>query len=263
MLCLAGALTAALGSTEDAHPMSTCFQQILPGLSVMTEQTYAAFPVWAESSAKPVQFTPLPKKAALALWHRAREFDQQTHKAGMRGGAIGPSGLQVLHVFLFDFLNYNTGRLDPSYAAIARKANLCERTVADALKRLHSLRIITWMRRCNEQWINGRYVRKQQTNAYCILPTGWLGYQAPPEMPPLHPSSWGKAPVMPSVHEAAVIELQASGDRRSVIRTLELAPAGGIEAALAKLGRAVQAARDNDGFPRTAGGAKKRYPVML
>jgi hypothetical protein len=222
--------------------MPTLFQQILPGLSAMSEQTHAPFPVWAESTAKPVQFTPLPKKEAVKLWHRAREFDQQTHKAGMRGGAIGPSGLQVLHVFLFDFLNYNTGRLDPSYAAIARKANLCERTVADALKRLHSLRIITWMRRCNEQWINGRYVRKQLTNAYCILPAGWLGYSAPPEMPPLHPTVWGKAPVMPSIHEAAVIELQASGDRRSVICTLELAPLGGIEAALAKLGRAMQSA---------------------
>src|SRR3954454_349895 len=222
--------------------MPTSFQRILPGMPIMTEQTYAAFPVWAESTAKPVQFTPLPKKAALALWHRAREFDRQTHEPGMHGGAIGPSGLQVLHVFLFDFLNYTTGRLDPSYAAIARQANLCERTVADALKRLHDLRIISWIRRCSEQWINGRYVRKQLTNAYCILPKGWLGYSPPSEMPPLHPSEWGKAPVMPSIHEAAVIELRAGGDRQSVIRTLELAPMGGIEAALARLGRAMQTA---------------------
>src|SRR3954467_12977544 len=222
--------------------MPTSFQRILPGLPVMTEQTYAAFPVWAGSSAKPVQFTPLPKKEAVKLWHRAREFDRQTHKPGMHGGAIGPSGLQVLHAFLFDFLNYTTGRLDPSYAAIARQANLCERAVADALKRLSSLGIITWIRRCAEEWVNGRYVRKQQTNAYCILPTGWVGYQAPPEMPPLHPTSWGKAAVMPSVHEEAVIEQRASGDPREVIRILELAPTGGIEAALASLGRAVVAA---------------------
>ena len=109
------------------------------------------------------------------------------------------------------------------------------------MQRLQSLKIITWIRRCSEQWINGRYVRKQQTNAYCLLPTGWLGYAAPPEMPPLHPSEWGEAPVMPSVHEAAIIELQTSGDRRHAIRTLELAPLGGIEAALAALGRAVVA----------------------
>jgi hypothetical protein len=222
--------------------MPTFSQRSLPGLPCLTEPTYAAYPVWGESTLKPVQFTPLPRKQAVLLWHRARDFDRQTHKPGMHGGAIGPSGLQVLHVFLFDFLNYETGRLDPSYAAIARKANLCERTVGDALKRLHELGMITWIRRCSEEWINGRYVRKQKTNAYSLLPTGWLGYTAPPEMPPPHPTVWGKAPVMPSIHEAAVIELQTSGDRRSVIRTLELAPAGGIEAALAKLGRAMQTA---------------------
>ena len=222
--------------------MPTHFQQILSGLPVMFEQTYAPFPVWAESTAQPIQFTPLPKKAAVALWHRARDFDRQTKKKGCHGGAIGHTGLLVLHTLIFDFLNFSTGRLDPSYAAIARKANVCERTVADALKQLGELRIITWIRRCSEEWINGRYVRKQLTNAYCLLPTGWLGYQAPPEMPPLHPSEWGKAPVMPSVHEAAIIELQTGGDRQSVIRILELAPAGGLEAALAKLGRALHLA---------------------
>ena len=186
--------------------MPTHFQQILSGLPVMIEQTYAAFPVWAESTAQPVQFTPLPKKAAVALWHRARDFDRQTKKKGCHGGAIGHTGLLVLHTLIFDFLNFSTGRLDPSYAAIARKANVCERTVADALKQLGELRIITWILRCSEEWINGRYVRKQLTNAYCLLPTGWLGYQAPPEMPPLYSSTWGKEPVMPSVHEEAVIE---------------------------------------------------------
>src|SRR5438128_4305018 len=155
------------GSTS----MSAFSQQILPGLTGLTEPTYAAYPVWGESTLKPVQFTPMPKKEAVKLWPRARDFDRQTHTPGKHGGALGPSGLQVLHVFLFDFLNYTTGRLDPSYAAIARKANVCERTVADALKRLGELRIITWIRRCSEEWINGRYVRKQKTNAYSLLPT--------------------------------------------------------------------------------------------
>src|SRR4051794_31063936 len=71
-----------LGSTEDAQPMPTFSQRILPGLPVMSEQTYAPFPVWAESTAKPVQFSPMPKKAALQLWHRARDFDRQTKKKG-------------------------------------------------------------------------------------------------------------------------------------------------------------------------------------
>jgi hypothetical protein len=207
------------------------------------EPCLAAWPVWAQSCEKPVEFSPMPKKAAVKLWHRARDFDRQTRKPGQRGGALGPSGLQVLHALLFDFLNFQTGRLDPSQKAIARQANLCPRTVSDALKRLRSLGILAWVRRCEARFENGRYVRRQQTNAYAVLPsTGWQGYVPPLEAPLPHPSAWGKAPVMPSVLDEAVSEQRASGDRRSVIRTLELAPVGGIEAALARLGRAVAAA---------------------
>jgi len=204
------------------------------------EKSFAAWPVWAQSTEKPVEFSPLPKKAAVKLWHRARDFDRQTHKPGQHGGAVGPSGLQVLHALLFDFLNFQTGRLDPSQKAIARQANLCPRAVCDALKRLRSLGILAWVRRCEARFENGRYVRRQQTNAYAVLPsTGWQGYVPPIEAPLPHPDVWGKAPVMPSVLDEAVREQRSGGDRRSVIRTLDLAPLGGIEAALSRLGRAV------------------------
>ena len=203
----------------------------------------AAWPVWSQSSDKPVEFSPLPKKAAVKLWHRARDFDRQTRQPGKRGGALGPSGLQVLQALLFDFLNFQTGRLDPSQKAIARQANLCPRAVSGALKRLKSLGILTWVRRCHAGFENGRYVRRQRTNAYAVLPeSGWLGFVPPVEPPLPHPNAWGKAEVMPSVLESAVIEQQASGDPKQVIRTLELGPVGGREAALARLGRAVQMA---------------------
>jgi hypothetical protein len=50
----------------------------------------------------------------------------------------------VLHALIFDFLNHRTGRLDPSYAAIAAKAGVCVRTVATALARLRELGILNW-----------------------------------------------------------------------------------------------------------------------
>ena len=86
------------------------------------------------SVALPVKFTALPKKAAVRLWHRARDFDRGTHERGHHGGAVGPTALQVLQSLTFDFLSHRTGRLDPSYAAIAAKAGVCVRTVASALK---------------------------------------------------------------------------------------------------------------------------------
>ena len=148
--------------------MPVSYEGLLSGLLALTEQTYAPYPVWSGSTTKPVQFTPLPKKAAMRLWRYAQELDRQTKEKGCHGGAVGHTALKVLHSLIFDFLNFSTGRLDPGYAAIARKANLSESAVATALKRLHGLGILTWVRRCAESWESGRYVRRQQTNAYAI-----------------------------------------------------------------------------------------------
>ena len=73
----------------------------LPGF-----QTAAAWPVWSGSTTQPVDYQPVPKKAAVKLWHRARDFDRRTHKPGRHGGAIGSSALQVLHALIFDFWNF-------------------------------------------------------------------------------------------------------------------------------------------------------------
>jgi hypothetical protein len=62
---------------------------------------------------------------------------------------------------IFDFLNFRTGRLDPSYAAIARKAGVCVRAVATALARLRELGILNWVRRCAESWREGRFVLEE------------------------------------------------------------------------------------------------------
>src|ERR1700755_1383096 len=156
MLCLAGAPATALGQPR-THPMPVSYQGLLSGLLAPTEQTYAPHSVWSGSTTKPVQFMPLPKKVAMRLWQCARDFDRQTKEKGHHGGAVGHTGLQVLHSLIFDFLNFTTGRLDPSQAAIARKANLCPRAVSDALKRLHGLGILTWVRRCAENWEGGGY----------------------------------------------------------------------------------------------------------
>jgi helix-turn-helix protein len=173
----------------------------IPALEAATR---APWPVWAGSIANPVRFAPLAKKAAVRLWHRARDFDRGTHQAGRHSGAVGPTALQVLHTLIFDFLNHRTGRLDPSYAAIAAKAGVCVRTVATALKRLRELGILNWVRRCAERWAGGRFVLEQETNAYGLLPESqWRGYRPPPEPPE---PEWGQAPIMPSALAQAALE---------------------------------------------------------
>jgi len=209
----------------------------LPGFTALA-RTYAPWPVWAGSVAKPVQFAPMPKKAAVRLWHRARDFDRGTHEPGRHGGAVGHVGLAVLHALIFDFLNHRTGRLDPSYAAIARQAGVCVRTVATALKRLRDLGILNWARRCAESWRDGRFVLEQETNAYAVLPEGrWCGYRPPQEPPGPLPGTWGEPTPMPSVLAQAALETEL----RVKVAALASDPKDGLAAALARLGRAFMA----------------------
>lgn len=210
----------------------------LPGLTALV-QTYAPCPVWAGSVAKPVRFAPMPKKAAVRLWHRARDFDRATHEPGRHGGTVGRTALAVLHTLIFDFMDHRSGRLDPSYAAIASKAGVCVRTVATALKRLRELGILNWVRRCAESWRDGRFVLEQETNAYGLLPESqWRGYR-PPQEPPVAPwpDTWGATPPLPS----ALVQAALEGDLRGKVQALASDPKDRLAAALARLGRAFMA----------------------
>jgi hypothetical protein len=214
----------------------------LPGFQ--GPKTYATWPVWSGSTTKEIRFQPMPKKAAVKLFHRARDFDRQTRTKGKHGGALGHTALQVLHALLFDFLNYASGQLDPSYAAIARKANVCQRTVANALAKLRDHGLLHWVRRCAEsRREDGRFVLEQETNAYAVLPpTQWRGYRPPTEPPAPVPGTWGDHPALPSVMAQAVAEAQHGGTLRQVIGILDSDPTDALAAALARLGQAMQAA---------------------
>ena len=191
----------------------------------------------------------------MRLWHRARDFDRGTHQPGRHGGAVGHTALQVLHALIFDFLNHRTGRLDPSYAAIARKAGVCVRAVATALKRLRELGILNWVRRCAESWRDGRFVLEQETNAYAVLPESqWRGYRPPQEPPAPAPGTWGEPPPMPSALAQAALEGRSGGQGGRDPRPADPeGPAGG-RAGAARAG--VHGARTRE-FYRTARDAEK------
>jgi hypothetical protein len=210
----------------------------LPGFAGL--KTYATWPVWRDSVRQQVRFAPLPKKEAARRWHKARRFDRQTHTPGKHGGAIGPTGLAVLYALLFDFLDYTTGRLDPSYDAIAVKAGVCRRAAVSAVRRLKELGLLHWRRRCREDKDEvGRFRLAQETNAYAVLPPShWRGYREPPEAPPPHPTSWGASPPLPDPITQAAEELR-HGQHRAALAMLDSDPGDALAVALAGLGRAM------------------------
>ena len=203
----------------------------LPGFAL--PRTHAPFPVWAGSTAAPARFVAMPKKAAIKLWHRAREFDRQSHEPGRHGGAVGRTALAVLHALVFDFANFRTGRLDPSYKAIAHKAGMSVRAVSDALKHLRELGLLHRIRRCVEDWQDGQFRLRQETNAYVLLPeTYWQGWQPPAEPPAPAQGTWGDPP--PLLTGVALAALET--DPVAKVAALRTDPGGGLAAALASLG---------------------------
>jgi hypothetical protein len=198
-------------------------------------KTYAAWPVWKDSTPQPIRFAPLPKKEAARLWHKARLFDRQTHERGKHGGAIGRTALDVLQVLLFDFLNYATGRLDPSLDAIAAKANMGRRTVVNAIQRLREFGLLHWQRRCSESTDElGRFRLRQETNAYAVLPPShWRGYHEPPPAPPPDPGTWGDHQPLPDQLEQAIADRTAGDSIDAVLARFKDDPSDTVACALA------------------------------
>ena len=150
-------------------------------------ENYAPWPVWSDSTPKPVRFEPVPKKEAHRRYWMARQFDRVTKiGGGCQGGAVGTPALKVLEALTFDFLNYASGRLDPGYKALAKAANISVSAVHTALRRLRDLGILVWQRRCDEGWSGGRY----------LPPAGDERLQHPPvlRVARVRPAEGGSAP---------------------------------------------------------------------
>jgi hypothetical protein len=213
-----------------------CLSLPLPGLGVASR---ALWPVWRDSTRKEVRFQPLPKRQAVKLYHHARRLERQTRARNRQDGAIGRNGLLALHALLFDFMHYASGRLDPSIKAIARAANISESSVKRGLVKLKAAGVVTWLRRCAEDWVDGRFVLRQQTNAYGVRPASqWRGY-APPAAPSAPcVGTWGDHPPLPDPLTSACQEASVA----AMAMALDGDPHDGLAAALARLGRAVMGA---------------------
>jgi len=204
-------------------------------------KTYAPFPVWSGSTTATVKFQPLPKQEAVRIFHKAREFERQTRKPGKQDGDVSSAGLKILHVLLFDCLNYKTGRLDPSQKTIAYKACISERSVTRGLAKLKASGILNWIQRAEVIRDNkGRYCPKQNTNAYAIAPVSqWKGFVDNKPTPPLpHPSTWGATPPLPDLITQAMEELK-QGERATAFSLMELDPGNQLARSLARYGKAI------------------------
>ena len=210
-------------------------------------KTYAAWPVWSGGTTDEIKWPKVVKEAVLAWYHKARSWNAAKEAAGRYGGTLGSSCMRVLECLAFDFQNYRTGRLDPSYEGIAAKTGLGRSTVHLALARLKQLRIIHWQQRNAHHWRDGIFQLKQITNAYMLLPPSqWRGLDLPPEPPPPDPGTWGDHPPLPSVMEQALDDRQHGMSLKAALAVLEQDENETSALALARLFRALEE-RENPG----------------
>jgi DNA-binding MarR family transcriptional regulator len=92
-------------------------------------------------------FRRLDRNDVARLLFLAEALDRNSHSPGKHGGMIGRTGLAVLRALITRFYNKQSGRLDPSLAAIARAANVARSTVQEAITRLELAGLVERFRR--------------------------------------------------------------------------------------------------------------------
>lgn len=182
-----------------------------------------------------LKFSPPPDRKTVWGWFHELERWPVILALPARGRAV----LAVLRSVI-DFMDWKTGRLDPSYMGIAKKARYSRSTVAAALKTLRDLRVIGWTP-CSRRTkgLNGQFRLEQETNAYILRPPSeWRGFKEAGGLA-MEPEEWGATPPLPSILEMFVAEKAYTQDFGRRLDILELDPTDKVALTLARLGRTI------------------------
>ena len=186
---------------------------------------------------------PMPKKAAVRLWHRARDFDRGTHQPGRHGGAVGHTGAagaaradlrlpELSHrpagpVLCGDRPQGRTSACAPSPRRWRGCASSASSTGCAAAPRAGGTAGSCWSRR--------------PTPTPCCRRRQWRGYRPPAEPPAPAPGTWGEPPPMPDVLAPGGAGGPAGGRSAVGGAGARADPKDRLAAALARLGRAFMA----------------------
>jgi AraC-like DNA-binding protein len=137
---------------------------------------------------------PLDRNAKARIMVYARPFTRRTEK-GKHYGLLTAKCLDVLQALLWGFHNAQSGLCFPSLAKIAEAAGCAPSTVAEAIKALEAVGILSWVHRiarirerCEDLWGNmgTRWRIIRTSNAYHFRdpnPAGSKGFSSNAEFP--------------------------------------------------------------------------------
>ena len=183
-----------------------------------------------------VRFSPpVSKKDVLSWTYKLSRWVALDHAPG--------KGRAIIAAFraLIDFMDWKTGRLDPAYSTIAKRAKYGRTTIWKALNWLRKMGVIAWIPCCTRLFFDdGRFELRQESNAYALLPPSqWAGFgEKPPEKPA--PQEWGAAPALPAGIDAFVATRAEGQSVAKAIDAMAEDQTDELALALARLGRALK-----------------------
>jgi hypothetical protein len=89
----------------------------------------------------------IDRNVRVRILHLAIALDRRTRQRGQHGGVLKRTGIEILRVLLFEFLNITTGECWPSLDMIADRARCCVETVRKAIRALEAAGVIETTRR--------------------------------------------------------------------------------------------------------------------
>lgn len=104
---------------------------------------------------------------ARLMW-RAEAYERRTKRRGATIGALGLTGLAIMRVLAFKFLNVQRNRAWPSYDTLQRETGFCRQTIARGIQRLEAAGFILVTRRAGS---DGRGRIRRETNLYALPST--------------------------------------------------------------------------------------------
>lgn len=119
-------------------------------------------------------FRAITSQIGARIMRAAERFARVSMKArarGQRRGELTDIDVQILEALIFDFMDWKSGRLEPTYAQIARKTGRGRATIAASLTRLERAGLLERMRRFKKiEGAEGRMEPQveQAPNAYRV-----------------------------------------------------------------------------------------------
>jgi hypothetical protein len=181
---------------------------------------------------------PLDRNAKVRITMAARAHNARHRSAGQHWGPLTRTTLDVLDAMLWGFHNSKGGDCFPSYESIAAKAKCCRDSVYEAIKALEAAGLLTWVNCFTKVRTAGKDLFGRATTVWQVIRTSNF-YLFRDPLPCAENHKPEHFPCKSENPPGTLNQEILSSNQAPKIIVLD--PANSLDAALIRLGRAMNA----------------------